>query len=283
MQIEKADSNASLTVNNSVYELDKMPQAMRGLVLMQSQSTKIRDFNSADQFNQLHQVLNASAFLIGIKDRIEPEEFKLLERFFVTKFGDVSPEEIREAFELYAAGKLDFQDKHYQSMDIVFIGGVLSSFRKFRTEVMRKAELFKRSKESEPDKDKIREEYIRNAILEPYKIFCKSGVWAFSFESKLYDFFDELGLIKISKERKKELFELARKDLISRKNETARTSTGSTRKAFFDAAEAIANAAPGKESEPIIMQAKKIAFKEYIQDCSDFDIDLDDILQLKKD
>ena len=87
----------------------------------------------------------------------------------------------------------------------------------------------------------------------------------------------------ISKERKKELFELARKDLISRKNETARTSTGSTRKAFFDAAEAIANAAPGKESEPIIIEAKKIGFKEFIKDCADFERDLSELLGIKKD
>ena len=141
------------------------------------QSKKIRAFEQTD-FDILYQCLNGCAYLMGLRTKILQQEFDIIKPFLIRQFGDISSEEIKEAIELWASKKLEFKDSHFQSMDITFLGNVLSSYRKYRTQELSKAEHYRIHREAEPDKELIRGEYIQNAIITPYRAFISvSGTY----------------------------------------------------------------------------------------------------------
>ena len=275
-QTEAIVSTSSLASN---YDLIKMPRTTGMTLKLHFQSKKIRAFEQTD-FDILYQCLNGCAYLMGLRTKILQQEFDIIKPFLIRQFGDISSEEIKEAIELWASKKLEFKDSHFQSMDITFLGNVLSSYRKYRTQELSKAEHYRLHREAEPDKELIRGEYIQNAIVAPYRAFIKTGDWAFSFEDRLYDFFDARKAINITIDRKKELFEEARRILVHREKLTAKQSTGSATKAkFMKSAEDIEKAIPGGGNSTVRREAKKLAFREFIQDCADFERDIEELLK----
>jgi len=65
---------------------------------------------------------------IGINETLELSDFDRIFSFLQRNYGLLTLLEIAEAFDLYAAQKLEFKEHHFNSFDNVFIGKVLKSY-----------------------------------------------------------------------------------------------------------------------------------------------------------
>ena len=93
---------------------------------------------SFEERNLFSEVWNSIAFRLGIRESLVPEELKIIFEFMQKHFKRFSLNDLREAFSYYSAQKLNFKDSHYQSLDNVFIGKVLTSYKEFIAEELRR-------------------------------------------------------------------------------------------------------------------------------------------------
>lgn len=78
---------------------------------------------------EVDKVLMLCAKLVGIKNENQPdkEEQLFLMRAILKYFGNITDEQLKTAFELYASGKL-LADEHYQSFNFKFISSILNAY-----------------------------------------------------------------------------------------------------------------------------------------------------------
>ena len=88
--------------------------------------------------NLFSEIWNSIAFQLGIREALVPAELKIIFDFLQKHFKTVSLNDLREAFSYYSAQKLQFKDSHYQSLDNVFIGKVLTSYKEFIADELRR-------------------------------------------------------------------------------------------------------------------------------------------------
>ena len=106
-------------------------------------------------------------------------------------FKRFSLNDLREAFSYYSAQKLNFKDSHYQSLDNVFIGKVLTSYEEFLANERRKPKQIEVEKIKELTFDEIK--YEAEQSLKDFKD-GKSIVnynWTF-----IYNYYKSEGKIK---------------------------------------------------------------------------------------
>ncbi len=84
------------------------------------------------QWTELKEELVAQALRIGLSEPPSIDELVDICRFVQREFKDFNILEVKNAFSLYAAQKLDFRDNPYNKLSSLFIGNVLSSYRRHR-------------------------------------------------------------------------------------------------------------------------------------------------------
>lgn len=107
---------------------------MNSLQLKIVKTSGVESFSiDGDTRNLFSEVWNSVAFTIGIKKPLIEQELKIIYDFLTEHFRSLSLEDVREAFSLYSAQKLDHKNSHYQSLDNSFIGCVLSSYKRYKS------------------------------------------------------------------------------------------------------------------------------------------------------
>jgi len=100
---------------------------------------KIIDTKSCEVFKDeqrdfFSEVWNSVAFTLGIRKHLVDAELNIIYKFLVDYYKTVTLNDIREAFGLYSAQRLDYKTSHFQSLDNVFIGAVLSSYQRYKAQ-----------------------------------------------------------------------------------------------------------------------------------------------------
>src|SRR5690554_2189211 len=82
--------------------------------------------------NRFGEVWNKIAFSLGIRKALTEPELCIILEFMQEFYKTLTLNDVSKAFGLYSAGYLDFNDSHFQSLDNVFIGKVLKSYKEWK-------------------------------------------------------------------------------------------------------------------------------------------------------
>jgi hypothetical protein len=167
--------------------------------------------------NDLKQVLRYSMLLVGLRANNMPteEEKFVLINFIKTNFANVTIAQIKLAFDMAVAGKLQVDAKCYENFSCEFFGRIMSSYLQFSAEETRI--ISQRKFEDEPLPKPSDEELKAQAIdiindfadkLKESKETGKKFTWIAGGLSELYKMLVSFGIQTISKE---EMLEIWRK------------------------------------------------------------------------
>ena len=158
--------------------------------------------------NYFAEVWNKIAFAIGIRSSLSEQELQIIAEFLRDEFKNLTLKDISRAFNLYAAQKLEFKNSHFQSLDNVFIGNVLESYKEFK----RKANLKPKGyipveKQIENKLDPKHEQEKAFKFIE--KVYLETGKFPnIANWSEAFIYAEEKGIINLSIEEKEKIKQL---------------------------------------------------------------------------
>ena len=69
---------------------------------------------------------------LGIKEVPDKEDMKMILFFMKKEFGDLTLDEVVNAFNLGVARKLDIDPNHYQNFSPLYVGGILNAYKEYK-------------------------------------------------------------------------------------------------------------------------------------------------------
>lgn len=196
--VKKADLTNSLA--------DNCPPAIRKMAQLMDSKEAFRahevDFANK-QWDETKTTLQRVSFDMGQRVKLEDYELQRLCEHLKKHFAGLNVNEVEEAFSLYQAKKLDFTDGYYQSFDKLFLGNVLSSYKRHKQKVL--ANLSNYRKKREDDKiDSL--EYFEKKLFKPYKELLEGKPYTLSEMDEwfLYKAVDGLGIEMCSTDEKQQ-------------------------------------------------------------------------------
>ena len=194
-----------------------MPQEWKHLgsgsaiAIQQAQSTHtLRVRNEED----IKEVLRYSMLLVGLRGNNLPteEEKFVLTNFVRSNFGNQTPEEIKIAFEMAVAGKLQVDAKCYENFSCEYFGRIMNAYLDYaRQEIKNLPKPIEPVKEK-PSNQELKKQAIDTANEYANQIrFCEKNDKKFTFIagglSILFDYLEQFKIPTISKEERIELWE----------------------------------------------------------------------------
>jgi hypothetical protein len=166
---------------------------------------------SFEDRNLFSEVFNSIAFQLGIRDSLSDPELEIIFNFLKRHFKLFSLNDLREAFSYYSAQKLQFKDSHYQSLDNVFIGRVLTSYREFISGELRRNPKQVETKETKAlTFDEIK--FEADQSLKDFQEGKDLSKYSFIF---IYNYYKEKGLIKFEGSQAKEFQEKVKREILN--------------------------------------------------------------------
>lgn len=181
------------------------------IAIQQAQSThSLRVRNEED----IKEVLRYSMLLVGLRGNNLPteEEKFVLTNFVRSNFGNQTPEEIKIAFEMAVAGKLQVDAKCYENFSCEYFGRIMNAYLEFaRQEIKNLPKPIEKVKEKPSDLE-LKKQAIDTANEYANQIrYCEKNEKKFTFIagglSILFDYLEQFKIPTISKEERLELWE----------------------------------------------------------------------------
>ena len=181
------------------------------IAIQQAQSThSLRVRNEED----IKEVLRYSMLLVGLRGNNLPteEEKFVLTNFVRSNFGNQTPEEIKIAFEMAVAGKLNIDAKCYENFSCEYFGRIMNAYLDYaRQEIKNLPKPIEQVKEIPSDQE-LKQQAIDTANEYANQIrFCEKNDKKFTFIagglSILFDYLEQFKITTISKEERLELWE----------------------------------------------------------------------------
>lgn len=181
------------------------------IAIQQAQSTHTLRVSNEDIIKQ---ALRYSMLLVGLRGSNLPteEEKFVLTNFVKSNFGNNTCEEIKLAFEMAVAGKLNVDAKCYENFSCEYFGRIMSAYQEYaRQEIKNLPKLIEPVKEKPSDLE-LKKQAIDTANEYAKQIrFCEKNDKKFTFIagglSILFDYLEQFKIPTISKEEKIELWE----------------------------------------------------------------------------
>lgn len=175
------------------------------------------------------ETINLICFSVGIKSALSKPECEIIFDFCINHFRTLSIEEMKEAFSLWSAKKLEFKDSHFQSMDNNCVGNVLNSYIKYKSVKLKESLKVTEAKTLDADPEETRKSFIENCIVQTItKIKEKKQVSEYSYVA-VYDFLTENEYLKPTKEERWTAISKAQMLLLSKKKSEVGTTSGERR------------------------------------------------------
>jgi len=181
------------------------------IAIKQAQSThslRLRDEQD------IKQVLRYSMLLVGLRGNNLPteEEKFVLTNFVRSNFGNQTPEEIKIAFEMAVAGKLQVDAKCYENFSCEYFGRIMNAYLEFaRQEIKNLPKPIEKVKEK-PSDEELKKQAIDTANEYANQIrYCEKNDKKFTFIagglSILFDYLEQFKITILSKEERLELWQ----------------------------------------------------------------------------
>jgi hypothetical protein len=207
------------TTNRSEHQLQEWKHSATGNALAEQlmQASKGQTLRVSDE-NELKQVLRYSMLLVGLRANNMPndEEKFVLINFIKTNFANVTIAQIKLAFDMAVAGKLQVDAKCYENFSCEFFGRIMASYLIFSAEETRI--IAQRKVEDEP-LSKPSDEELKAQAIEALNMYAdevaKDDNFKFAAEGlqHLYDIAKSLGLIKLNAEEKQAIWAKTKGDI----------------------------------------------------------------------
>lgn len=181
-----------LTLTNSNKYVELVREAKTG--------TKTQDCST----QQLSVMLIFVYELIGLKKANYPDKTSSMVLFNTLQRdqGNLYITEIKIGFELYVAGKLDVDTKHYQSIDSIFLNTVLNAYKKYKQTDINK-HLIEQSEDKQPTEEE-KHSRISMAIIEHFEYFKEKKEMK-EYQCWQFEVLEKQGILTLSDERKIEI------------------------------------------------------------------------------
>lgn len=184
------------------------------------ETKKLRNFTD-QEIEKCTSMVNAWVYAVGVREPLRDSECMNLIRFVKEIHPDFSISEINKACNLYAGGKLDFFESHFQMFSNDFLTKILISFRTYKNKAVAKYhrmnEYMESQKEPTPEeKEAIEREFMEVVLFRPYENSIEKGA-ILNFDdidaSMLFKKFFRLKLIKVNEDTARRYREKAIKQI----------------------------------------------------------------------
>ncbi len=201
------DNNGIIKINRKKSQgsksLTTTHQTDTSIVALFNKTIKFRDIPAdSELWKKVGAALNKASVIIGVPSVLTDQEYFTIKEFLIDEYKDFSAEEIIEAFKKLSSGKIKVEIDHYGKLSPIYLGAVLRAYKEMRYKAIAEAERNapKEEKEaSEEDKKAIREEFLKNCLIKPYKAIEETG--AFEVDKKtasmLFKLFRRANLIDV--------------------------------------------------------------------------------------
>lgn len=169
---------------------------MNSLAIRIKEKETLSDFQEGS-VNNFSQVWNKVAFSLGIRKPLTEPELQIILEFMREYHKALTLQDVSKAFGLYSAAELDFQESHFQSMDNVFIGKVLKSYKEWKRKEAAKPKPIEPSKQLEQPKEDFQKhfDYVK-------RCYQKDGVLPIANWKGLFKWMEIKGMINLSNKEK---------------------------------------------------------------------------------
>lgn len=162
----------------------------------------------------IKQALRYTMVLVGLRGNNLPteEEKVVLTNFVKSNFGNNTCEEIKIAFEMAVAGKLNVDAKCYENFSCEYFGRIMNAYIEYSKE-----EIKNLPKPIEPVREKPSDQELKKQAIDTANEyanqmrFCEKNDKQFTFIagglSILFDYLEQFKILTISKEERLELWE----------------------------------------------------------------------------
>lgn len=238
---------------------------------------KIRDLRDD---NPLVGMLAYIFKLVGLQATPGPETMTVLLKFIKEKYKHLAPEDLILAFEGAIAGEFSANLDHYQSFSPLYLSGVINPYIKHRGQLLVKESQTRQTEmlneKSEAEKEAIHCEYLKNALIDPYNLMVKTGNYTFTMEWQLFETLEKKGVLLLTIEEKREIYEEAKAKFLKRIEGPA--NDYQQKREFKKIGETIGAKGIQHYQNTLQNHAKTEAFKRFIVEAANKKINLETLL-----
>ena len=186
-------------------------------IILAHHKTRICDLSDLEP---LKQALRYVITLIGLKSENMPSESQkmVLLDFIQSELGYFTPEEVTIAFKLAASKKLNCDVEHFQNFSAAYLGRIMDAYSNYKANAMReyKSQMMMEEPEVEitqEQKDMLLYEFLETFVVKKFEQYRDGGKLdgTISGFGAVFTSLENLGLIHISIEEKKQIYETAKK------------------------------------------------------------------------
>lgn len=230
--------------------------------------------------------------LTGLKKENYPDPIQLdvLIDFIATNYPTHSTGEIRHAFNLAVAGKLEIDANHYQSFSAAYVARILSGYVPVRVRGQKSLQsnanglkIDSQNMATPDEKENIRKNYISECLIKPWKFFVRTGQLTFGIAPMriIYETLtDDLKILTLTNGDKKRLWLQAEK-IELKKLEKQAVTMGEFRKLEELKKKIQENGTKDTIGNDIRATCYELAVHEFYHHCKSTGVDLADIIEKK--
>lgn len=278
-----------LEIQNQISTMQFVTFNAREMIVAANQGIKIRDLDDVEPIKQSLRYIFA---LIGLKAENLPSELQktVLIDFIKTEMKQFNTEEMKLAFRMAAAQKLNVDLTHYQNFNAVYLSDVMNAFQTMRNSALKEfnQQMKANEKPIEPTpelKRKLFWEFVNDCIVQKWIEFKKRNTinWGAISVRLVFDTLEnELGLIALTINEKREIY-LRAEPIV--KSELKNSSFNSLSK-VQQARKIIETIENGERhidfNDMVQTKSREIAIREYFEKLKIHNIDFVEIIETLK-
>lgn len=254
-------------------------------VVMATSLPKVKDQPKTRLEAAITSMVTSVIIILGHNAKFSDQERKLIEREIVndifTNFSGLTYDELRLVFSLGARGEYKTKPDEVVYFSVASVYNWLKSYiSKTKREAMQKQarfeqDQFKPKEITEEEKKKIADDFFRDCILNPYKIYLETGEYLFDNRGNvIYNTLDKMGVIPFSKERKKEIFERAKNLILIHLQQYPGPDAKNKYNHIMNK--------KGEGHELVVSKAKELALTDFLRELREQQMDLEEFIEMRK-
>ncbi len=219
--------------------------------------------------------------LVGLQAPPSAEMMKAILKFTKEKYRHLAPEDLILAFEGAIAEEFKANLDHYQNFSPLYFGTVLNNYVKHRGKILideaAKTQTEILNMKTDQQIEEIHKEFIQNAIVNPYEVLLTTGSYQFQMEWRLFETLEKKGIIELTIEEKRKIYDEAKESFLNRVNGPAESYQ--QKRELVTMADNIREKGLDHYENTISNTAKSIAFRRWITEAANKKVNLKTLLK----
>lgn len=254
-------------------------------IVIASKEKRVREQPKRSLESLVSGIVTTSLIVLGTNKKFEDQDRFLIEREIVndifTNFNGLTFDEIRLACSLGARGEYKSKPDEVVYFSVKSVYEWLKAYiATSKRAAMQKQARFEQDRYKKPaptpeELRKLEDDFIKDCILKPYKIYQETGEYLFDNRGNvIYNKLDKLGIIPFTAARKKEIFERAKNRVMIQLEQWLGPDTRRKYEHIKDG--------KGEGHELVKSEAKDMALREFLKEMKEGSMDLEDFIDLRR-